>query len=213
MSVAPKQKFSFKSARKAQPSVSQKDDPGESSHQRPEIFHSDLNATGLKTITPTTSPTVDPAIEEQEQEVINVQLREVKEGWIRRPSFSNAKSVSFFKQSNIHIILPTTASHAASTGNLSDLNHCIIDMSLPTSSDHLFSSLSLRNIKDSLIICGRVTGPAHVTNLENTVIVTTCRQLRMHECKNVDVYLQCSSRPIIEDCIGVRFAPLPEFYV
>jgi hypothetical protein len=29
----------------------------------------------------------------------------------------------------------------------------------------------------------------------------------MHDAKNVDVYLLCSSRPIIEDCSGVRFAP------
>jgi len=35
----------------------------------------------------------------------------------------------------------------------------------------------------------------------------------MHECENVDVYLYCSSRPIIEDCKGVRFAQLPNFYV
>lgn len=32
----------------------------------------------------------------------------------------------------------------------------------------------------------------------------------MHGARNVDVYLHCGSRPIIEDCVGVRFAPLPE---
>jgi hypothetical protein len=31
----------------------------------------------------------------------------------------------------------------------------------------------------------------------------------MHGSKNVDVYLHTSSRPIIEDCEMVRFAPLP----
>jgi hypothetical protein len=30
----------------------------------------------------------------------------------------------------------------------------------------------------------------------------------MHDARNVDVYLLCSSRPIIEDCSGIRFAPL-----
>jgi len=34
----------------------------------------------------------------------------------------------------------------------------------------------------------------------------------MHDCKNVDIYLQCSSRPIIEDCSNIRFAPIPECY-
>ena len=32
----------------------------------------------------------------------------------------------------------------------------------------------------------------------------------MHGARDVDVYLQCGSRPIVEDCVGVRFAPLPE---
>lgn len=30
----------------------------------------------------------------------------------------------------------------------------------------------------------------------------------MHDAKNVDVYLLCPSRPIIEDCTNIRFAPL-----
>lgn len=30
----------------------------------------------------------------------------------------------------------------------------------------------------------------------------------MHDAHNVDVYLWCGSKPIIEDCSGVRFAPL-----
>ena len=34
----------------------------------------------------------------------------------------------------------------------------------------------------------------------------------MHDCHNVDVYLHCSSRPIIEDCRGIRFAELPKAY-
>jgi hypothetical protein len=43
---------------------------------------------------------------------------------------------------------------------------------------------------------------------ESKLYVST-RQFRMHGARNVDVYLHCASRPIIEDCEGVRFAPLP----
>ena len=35
----------------------------------------------------------------------------------------------------------------------------------------------------------------------------------MHDCKDVDVYLKCMSKPIIEDCGGIRFAPVPECYM
>ena len=35
----------------------------------------------------------------------------------------------------------------------------------------------------------------------------------MHESRNCHVYLLSSSRPIIEDCTGIRFAPLPPTYM
>lgn len=36
--------------------------------------------------------------------------------------------------------------------------------------------------------------------------------MRMHECKNCLVCLRCGSRPIIEDCKGIRFTPLPSVF-
>lgn len=36
--------------------------------------------------------------------------------------------------------------------------------------------------------------------------------MRMHECKNCLVYLRCGSRPIIEDCKGIRFTPFQPVY-
>ena len=93
------------------------------------------------------------------------------------------------------------------------IEKCVVDLSVPTSSGRPFASLTMKGVRKSLLLCGKVDGPAHVTGIENSVLVIDCRQLRMHECKNVDVYLQCSSRPIIEDCHGVRFAELPRAYV
>jgi hypothetical protein len=49
--------------------------------------------------------------------------------------------------------------------------------------------------------------------VEDSIIVVASRQVRMHDCKNVEIYLHCASRPIIEDCSNVRFAPIPECYV
>ena len=34
----------------------------------------------------------------------------------------------------------------------------------------------------------------------------------MHGSKKVDVYLHSASRPIIEDCENVRFAPMPDMF-
>ena len=112
-----------------------------------------------------------------------------------------------------HVILPTSSSHAASPCSLTRIQKSVIDMSVPTSNGAPFAGLTITNIKSSLLLCGRVDGPTHTTNVLDSVMVVKCRQFRMHQCRNVDVYLTCSSRPIIEDCSSVRFAPLPQTYV
>ena len=90
-----------------------------------------------------------------------------------------------------------------------------MDMSVPTSSSTLakpFAGLTLRNIRNSLIVGGQVAGPIHITNMHDSILVVACKQFRMHDSKTVDVYLHCGSRPIIEDCESIRFAPLPNVY-
>ncbi|KAI1197894.1 tubulin-specific chaperone C [Nemania serpens] len=131
---------------------------------------------------------------------------------VRKPSFSSAKNIAISEHTGLHIILPLAASRATSSGSLTDLNRCIVDMAVPTSTGAPFAGLALKNIKHSLIIAGHVAGPAHITGVEDSVIVVAARQVRMHDCKNVRVYLHCASHPIIEDCSQVAFAPLPAFY-
>jgi hypothetical protein len=132
---------------------------------------------------------------------------------VRRPSFSKSTQVTISKHEGLHIIIPATASHATSSASLSYLRHCVVDLSPPTINGAPFDVLYIRNIKNSLIICGQVAGSIHITDVENSVLVTACRQFRMHASKDVDIYLHSTSRPIFEDCKGLRFAPLPETYV
>lgn len=134
---------------------------------------------------------------------------------VRKPSFSTAKSIAIYEQTGLHIMLPSSASHATSSGALQRLDRCVVDMTAPTSSGSgaPFAGLALKNIRRSLLLCGTVSGPVHVTGVRDSVIVVSARQVRMHECANVDVYLHCSSHPIIEDCSDMRFAPIPQCYV
>ena len=134
-------------------------------------------------------------------------------GGVRKPSFSQATHISLTNHKNIHIILPTSASHATSSGTVSNLRNCVVDLALPTTHGAPFAALYLKNIARSLLVCGHVAGAAHITGLQDSVVVVACRQFRMHSAKNVDVYLHSASRPIIEDCENVRFAPLPDAYV
>lgn len=134
---------------------------------------------------------------------------------VRKPSFSGTSSVAIAGHSGLHIILPPTASHATSAGTIANVRRCIVDMSQPTAEANggaPFAGLTVKNVRDSLLVCGRVAGAIHITAVEGSVLVINARQFRMHDCKNVDVYLQCGSRPIIEDCVGIRFAPLPDTY-
>ena len=137
---------------------------------------------------------------------------------VRRPSFSLATEINIAGHTGLHIVLPLSASRATASGSLTDLAGCAVDMSVPTSSAARggggapFQSLMLRNIERSLVVVGHVSGPVHMTNLKACVLVVASRQVRIHECHDVDVYLDVRSRPIIEVCKNMRFAPLPSAY-
>lgn len=115
-------------------------------------------------------------------------------GPIRKPSFSQATNINITGHKGLHIILPSSASRATSSGSLTKLSRCIVDMSVPTATNAPFAGLALQNIKNSLIIAGHVAGAAHITGVEDSILVVASRQVRMHDCKNVDVYLHCADR-------------------
>jgi len=158
----------------------------------------------------------------------NDEIRSSLSQAVRKPSFSAATNINISEQTGVHIILPQSASRATSAGELTDLSGCIVDMSLPTRTKTAtngngessptspggapFASLALRDIERSLIVAGHVSGPVHITSVKKSIIVVAARQVRIHECHDVDVYLHCGSRPIIEDCSGMRFAPCPGVY-
>ncbi|KAF7553154.1 hypothetical protein G7046_g7172 [Stylonectria norvegica] len=132
---------------------------------------------------------------------------------LRKPSFSAATNIGISNHKGLHIILPESAARATAAGSLTDLSRCIVDMSIPTATGAPFPGLALKNINKSLIVAGRVNGPVHITAVSDSILVVVARQVRIHECHNVDIYLHCASHPIIEDCSGMRFAPLPSAYV
>ena len=155
------------------------------------------------------------ALPSEEGKNYNAEMAKPSKSSLRKPSFSMAKQIGISGQQNLHIILPVSAARATAAGSLTDMSECIVDMSIPTStsSGTPFPGLTLKNIKGSLIIAGRVSGPVHITNVKDSTLVIVSRQVRIHDCKNVDLYLHCASHPIIEDCSGMRFSPLPQCYV
>lgn len=131
------------------------------------------------------------------------------------PSFAatGISSVSVNDHYGLHIMLPASGSTSTVPASITSLDHCIVDMSIPTANGKPYASLTAKGITESLLICGQVNGPSHVTGVERSVMVVSCRQFRMHNCSDVDVYLSCSSNPIIEDCSNIRFGRIPKAYV
>ena len=219
--VAPRQKFSFKSSftmKKNESAISLNDAAVLADKKRRDAPGYTSDVSGTSSFVNTPYETHSPAVE-QISDYSNT-IPEIPETGIQPPqaaqrqmSFSQSTSISMNNHANQHIILPASASHATSSGTLSNLHRCVVDMSSPTTVGQPFATLTLKNIDRSLIICGHVSGAAHLTNVTNSVIVVASRQFRMHESKACDVYLHASGRPIIEDCSGVRFAPLPDVYL
>lgn len=116
-----------------------------------------------------------------------------------------AQNLAIAGRSNVHIQLSLSQSRATMPSLLlSSLGACVV--SFPQS--NCFSGSTLQDISDSLLLLGNtVNGPVHLTHITNTTIVLSCQQFRIHAGKNVDIYLNCSSRPVIEDCENIRFAP------
>jgi hypothetical protein len=131
------------------------------------------------------------------------------------PAFaaSGVSSVSVDNHHNLHIMLPASGSTSTVPASITSLRHCIIDMTIPTADGKPYASLTVKGVRESLLICGQVNGPAYMTGVEHSIIVVSCRQFHMHHCTDVDVYISCSSNPIIEDCSNVMFGRIPKAYV
>lgn len=120
-------------------------------------------------------------------------------------------TIKISHQSQKHILLPLTPDRSSKPAILSHLDECAVDLSMDPSKVTPFASLTIKNIKASLLIVGEIGGSTQVSEAEKSVIVITgTGQLRLHHCQGLQIYLRCRSRPIIEDCRDIAFAKLPK---
>ncbi|BFZ60759.1 hypothetical protein YB2330_001811 [Saitoella coloradoensis] len=101
--------------------------------------------------------------------------------------------------------------------DIASLTSCIINLHpLPNSHDtsnpsrpRAHAVLTARELRESVAHLGEVTGPAHLTGIRGCALAVSCHQFRMHDSHDTIIYLRCASKPIIENCSGLRFAPWP----
>ncbi|KAK2778118.1 hypothetical protein FQN52_002878 [Onygenales sp. PD_12] len=220
-SFAPRSKFAFKTARKNPSAISLADAaeiaaqgrrhiPGYQSHE-----HSVQSSAAQS---PIYSPSLAPErpLSQNQKSSTTETTEGFKDALKRDPNnpenTARLHSVSLDSRTGAHIVLPASTSHAALPLSMTSLRHCVVDMSIPTTNSRPFAGLSIKGVTESLLVCGQVNGPAHITEVKQSVIVVTCHQFRMHDCVDVDVYLSCSSKPIIEDCSNIRFGKIPDAF-
>ncbi|KAG5518120.1 hypothetical protein PMAC_003306 [Pneumocystis sp. 'macacae'] len=70
-------------------------------------------------------------------------------------------------------------------------------------------SLNVRHFRDSFVLANGISGPAYISDCQNCTFIIFCHQFRMHDSKNINALISCRSKPIIENCTGIRFGPNP----
>jgi hypothetical protein len=69
-------------------------------------------------------------------------------------------------------------------------------------------AISLSNLKNCIIIAENVSASARISSVQDCKIALAVKQLRIHDSSQTDFYVAVFGNPIIENCSGLRFAPL-----
>uniref|UniRef100_A0A0M3K216 Protein XRP2 n=1 Tax=Anisakis simplex TaxID=6269 RepID=A0A0M3K216_ANISI len=77
--------------------------------------------------------------------------------------------------------------------------------------DHT-ACVNIDDCEKCLIVLGPCKGSVFVRDCANCTIFTISQQFRSRDCSDIDVFIFCSTRPIIESCRLMRFRPLALFY-
>ncbi|KAL6721168.1 hypothetical protein ACLMJK_000270 [Lecanora helva] len=70
------------------------------------------------------------------------------------------------------------------------IDRCVVDLSQSVSQARPFSTIAVKDVSRSLLLCGQVSGAAHITNVEDSTIIIWSRQARMHEWLPESIYPQ-----------------------
>lgn len=74
------------------------------------------------------------------------------------------------------------------------------------------STLHIKEVRNCEILCGPVSSSVFVDQCSDSTLAVPCQQLRTHNTSATQIYIHVTSRAIIEDCHGVRFAPFTWTY-
>lgn len=106
------------------------------------------------------------------------------------------------------IVLSAQRLSEVSTKSIQNVTKSVID--LATHQQEPSASLSITDVSTSILFCGNIEGPLHMTSIKSSLIFARAHQIRIHDCEDVTLYLDVGSQPVIERCGNMRFGPLGE---
>lgn len=121
--------------------------------------------------------------------------------------FGGSQHPSILKDVHNTLRTDSDVQHVDRGITIANSSNCIIKCLVPC------PKFTINEVQTSAIVSGPINGAAFVTSMTTSTLIISCRQLRLHHCRDCILYLRCSSRPIIEECSGMQFAPLPEHWV
>lgn len=131
-----------------------------------------------------------------------------------RPAVAESLLPVSSSESGSYIISPLAAGKDSGACSLASRHNCIINLpATRQQSESVLSSLAIQDVTQSVIVCGTVEGPIHVSGVKSSVIQVKARQFRIHNSRDVDVYMSCASRPTLENSTNIRLAKLPNMTV
>ncbi|XP_048203717.1 tubulin-specific chaperone C [Perognathus longimembris pacificus] len=69
------------------------------------------------------------------------------------------------------------------------------------------NTLRLAQARGCRVLCGPVSTSVFLENCTDCVLAVACQQLRVHTTANTRIFLQVTSKAIVEDCSRIQFAP------
>lgn len=230
---APKPKFTFKSglkfSEKKNESAISLNDSAELDAQKqqnvprnvPDSLSSDAGAQARTSDLPASNSidSLEPALtgtttRTREEQDLNQKFEEIR----HKPPPSNQSRLEVVDRDDSCYAIPSEVKY--SSGTVAKIRDSIVNLSRQDAGSAnsgvqpaFLAALTLKDIRRSLILCGNVAGAVHLTDIHDSVIVLQSRQFRMHDSINCRIYLKTSSRPIIEDCGRLQFAPAPRTFL
>jgi len=73
-------------------------------------------------------------------------------------------------------------------------------------------TVTIDNCSNCKLVIGPVQGSIFLRNCEECLCVVSCQQFRTRDCDDIEIYLLCTTQPVIESSQNMKFFPLQLSY-